>query len=85
MLSLWFGGQVASAGACGWGLGWELDPGGRVLVSAAQCFLYLPSQSVSSGQDWVERDILLPISDLRLPLRLLLVTLYPPPLPPQAP
>lgn len=50
-------------------------------VSVAQFFLYLPSPPASSGQDWVERDILLLISNLRLQLRLLLVTLYPTPPP----
>lgn len=49
-----------------------------MLVSVAQFFLYLPFQPVSSGQDWVERDILLLISNL-LQLGLLFVTLYSPP------
>lgn len=66
---LWFGGQVAFAGTLGWRLGWELDPGGGVLVSVAQFFFYLPSQPVSSGQAWVERDILLLISNLQSPTR----------------
>ena len=72
---------MASAGALGWGLGCQLDAGGGLQVSVAQFFLYLPSQTGSSGQDWVERDILLLISNLRPQLRLLLVTLYPTPPP----
>lgn len=35
---------MASAGTLGWSLKWELDPGGGVLVSVAQFFLYLPFQ-----------------------------------------
>lgn len=52
-----------------------------MIISVAQFFLYLPFQAVSSGQDWVERDILLLISNLRPQLGLLFVTLYSP-LPP---
>lgn len=40
--SLCFGGQVASAGALGWGLGWEVALG-RWGTSRLQFLFYLPS------------------------------------------
>lgn len=63
-----------------WGVGREPDPC-RWGAGPAQFFLYLPSQPLSSEQDWVERDILLLISNLPLPLGFPIVTLYPPPPP----
>ena len=76
---------MASAGALGWGLGWDLALEGMFVASPTEVFIYLPSQPLSSGQDWASRDILLLISNLRLQLGFLFVTLYLPHLPPQAP
>lgn len=67
-----------------WPLGGVGVGTGRLEVGRAittQFFLYLPSMLVSSEQDWVERDILLLISNLPLQLGFPFVTLYPPPLP----
>lgn len=41
-----------------------MGTGGVVIISVGQFFLYLPFQPVSSGQDQVETDILLLISNL---------------------
>lgn len=51
------------------------------VLHQGQFFLYLPSQPLSSEQDWVERDILLPMSNLPPALGFPIVTLYPTPPP----